>query len=273
MARTGFIGAGNMATSIIGGLLQAGHVASDIRASDPAPSERAQKSGIDIVNDNSQICRWADVLVLAVKPQTMEGVCKQIAPTMQKHRALIISIAAGITSNSICHWLGASVPCIRVMPNTPALHGLGMSGFFANEQCSANDIETALSLMQTVGKVIQVRDEPTIDLVTAISGSGPAYFFLLIEAMIKSGMTQGLSEQEARTLATQTAIGAAAMADQSDTSVQDLRRRVTSPGGTTERAIATMIDGGFFELIDDAVRAAALRSVELSTQLGVNPDE
>ena len=273
MARTGFIGAGNMASSIIGGLLQAGHAPSHIRASDPTPSEYVKESGIDILNDNSELCRWADVLVLAVKPQSMEGVCKQIAPAFREHNALIISIAAGITSNSICSWLGTSVPCIRVMPNTPALLGLGMSGFFANKQCSTGDIETALSIMQTVGKVIQVHDENTIDLVTAISGSGPAYFFLLIEAMIKSGMAQGLSEQEARTLATQTAIGAAAMADQSETSVQELRRRVTSPGGTTERAIATMIDGGFFKLIDDAVQAAALRSVELSRQLGVNPDE
>ena len=273
MAKIGFIGAGNMASSIVGGLLQAGQNVADIRASDPAPTEQTKLLGIEIVNDNDEICRWSDVLVLAVKPQIMENVCRQIAPTLQQHPALIISIAAGIRTKSICNWLGAPVPCIRVMPNTPALVGRGMSGIYANDRCSPEDIETASALMQTVGEVIQVHDETSIDLVTAISGSGPAYFFLLIEAMIKSGMAQGLSEQSARTLATQTAVGAAAMANQSDSSIQELRRRVTSPGGTTERAIEAMLNGDFIKLIDEAIRAAADRSVELSRELGGNPDE
>jgi pyrroline-5-carboxylate reductase len=273
MTRIGFIGAGNMASSLIGGLLQAGHAASEIRASDPAPTDQALTLGIEIINDNDELTRWAEVLVLAVKPQIIQPVCQQIANEIQHHPALIISIAAGITSNSITNWLGKPVACIRVMPNTPALLGLGMSGLYANDQTGQDDIETARSIMRTVGKVLQFQEESMIDVVTAISGSGPAYMFLLIEAMIEAGKAMGLNEDDARTLATQTAAGAATMAMHSETTIAELRRRVTSPGGTTERAINTMLNGGFMELMSDAIEAAAQRSVELSKELGENPDE
>jgi pyrroline-5-carboxylate reductase len=272
MTRIGFIGAGNMACSMIGGLLQAGHPVHDIRASDPAPPEQAKALGIEIINDNAAMEQWADVLVLAVKPQVLQSICAQIAAHIANHHVLVVSIAAGIKSDSITGWLGTPTACIRVMPNTPALLGLGMSGLYANEQSTAQDIETATTIMQTVGKVIRFPQESMIDIVTAMSGSGPAYFFLMIEAMIKSGTSQGLSEEQARMLAAQTASGAATMAMQSDSSIEELRRRVTSPGGTTERAIQTLIDGGFIELVDDAIRAAAKRSVELSRELAGDND-
>ena len=273
MKKIGFIGAGNMASSLIKGLLNADYDVSCIRASDPKPSEQLLDLGIELVNDNPEITRWADVIVLAVKPQSMQAVCRQISAQVKTQPLLVISIAAGIRSDAIIKWLQVPVPCIRVMPNTPAMYGAGMSGLFANNHAGQDDINTASAIMQTAGKVIHFPNEDMIDAVTAISGSGPAYFFLLIEHMISAGTELGLSETDARLLATQTALGAATMALQPEADVADLRRRVTSPGGTTERALQTFIDGGFPQLVTAAVHAAAERSRELSAQLEANKND
>jgi len=273
MNKIGFIGAGNMASSIIGGLLNAGYATDNIRASDPSPAQSDLSLDIEVLNDNEAIAEWADIIILAVKPQVLKTVCKQIAGQVKQHDKLIISIAAGIRSTSITDWLGADAACIRVMPNTPALLGLGMSGLYANPHTSGEQVNTASDIMQTVGKVAQFDNEEMIDSVTAISGSGPAYFFLLIEAMIKAGIQQGLNEDDAKSMVLQTAVGAATMAVQSDVDTEELRRRVTSPGGTTERAIQTLLDGDFMQLISSAIDAASKRSVELSSELAGNNDE
>jgi len=267
MSKIGFIGAGNMASSLIGGLLKAEYKADDIRASDSSPVDKEKQLGVQVINDNQAIADWADIIVMAVKPQVLQSVCKQIAEHVRERDSLIVSIAAGIRSDTITQWLGSNIACIRVMPNTPALVGLGMSGLYANPQTSQAQIDTAREIMQTVGQVIQLNDESMIDAVTAVSGSGPAYFFLFMEAMIKAARQQGLSEDDARSLVLQTALGAATMAIQSDVDTEELRHRVTSPGGTTERAIQTMQDNNIMQSISDAIDAAARRSVELSNEL------
>ena len=270
MDKIGFIGAGNMASSLIGGMISAGMDVHDIRAYDPSPSTQAEQLGIMFMPDNESLVTWANTLVLAVKPQAMPDVCRQIADAIDPQRHLIISVAAGITTDSITKWLGQQLACIRVMPNTPALLGQGMSGIYANPLVSPDRVQTTMQILSTVGKVLEFEHEKTIDAVTAVSGSGPAYFFLLMEAMIQAAVRQGLAEDDARILVLQTAIGAAAMAQDSDVDIAELRRRVTSPGGTTERAIQTMLDGDFMQLVEQAVDAAARRSVELSKEMSGN---
>jgi len=269
MNRIGFIGAGNMASSIIGGLINAGFSADGIRVSDPSPMEQIRQLDIEVMPDNQSLARWADIIVLAVKPQALQPVCTQISEQVSQHH-LIVSIAAGIRSTSITNWLAADVACVRVMPNTPALLGLGMSGLYATPQTSEEQVKQATNIMGTTGRVVRFNNEAMIDAVTAVSGSGPAYYFLLMEAMIKAAVQQGLSEGDARLLVTQTALGAATMAQQSDVEVDELRRRVTSPGGTTEQAIKTLLDGNFMQLVNDAIDAAARRSIELSDEMDRN---
>lgn len=266
MDNIGFIGAGNMAGSLISGLLHADIAADHIRASDPAPANH--DLGIHFAHSNQELALWADVLVLAVKPQVLKTVCVEIASAVQGKKPLIVSIAAGIRSEAIDHWLGGAQSIIRIMPNTPALIGLGMSGMYANPACTATHRLTAEQVMQTIGAYIWCADENEIDAVTAVSGSGPAYFFLFIEGLIKAATAQGLPPEAAKKLALQTARGAAQMALESEHDVMELRRRVTSPGGTTERAIQTFNEGQLEQLINKAVDAAAKRSVELSAELG-----
>ena len=273
MNKIGFIGAGNMASSLIGGLLNAGHAAADIMASDPTPCDQVAKLGIALIDNNIAIAEWADVIVLAVKPQVLKSVCVTISEQVKQRNNLIISIAAGIRSGTITDWLGTDAACIRVMPNTPALVGLGMSGLFANPHTSKQQTSIATDIMKTVGRVMAFDKEEMIDAVTAISGSGPAYFFLFMEAMSNAAIQQGLSEADARTLVLQTALGAASMAEQTDVSIDELRRRVTSPGGTTEQAIKTLLNGKLPELVEQAVDAAAKRSIQLSIELAGNDNE
>lgn len=274
MNKIGFIGAGNMAGSLINGLLNnASFKARDIRASDPTPGALAQQSGIKLMPDNPSLVNWADVVVLAVKPPLIRPICQQIAAHIKTERHLVISIAAGIRSASIIDWLAQPVACVRVMPNTPALIGLGISGLYANPQSSAEQIEIARRILQAVGKVVQFKQESALDAVPAVSGSGPAYFFLLMEAMQKAAVQQGLNEADAKLLVTQTALGATNMATAPDADITQLRQCVTSPGGTTEQAINTLLDGGFMPLVDAAVSAAAQRSVSLSNEMDDTPDE
>ena len=270
--RIAFIGGGNMAASLIGGLRAQGLPASAICASDPGADRRTElhdAHGIDTFADNAQAVAGADVVVLAVKPQVMQTVCRDLAPHLQANQ-LIVSIAAGITCASLQQWLGADTPraIVRCMPNTPALLRQGVSGLFANAAVSDEQKRQAEQLLSAVGLALWLDREELIDAVTAVSGSGPAYFFLLIEAMTAAGEQLGLPRDIAAELTLHTALGAARMACESDVEAAELRRRVTSPNGTTEAAIKAFQAGGLEALVQQAMDAAARRSAELAEQLG-----
>ena len=263
-----FIGAGNMASSLIGGLRQQGVAAQQIRASDPGAAQRQslqENFGIDTYSDNGLAVNGADVIVLAVKPQILRMVCERLAPLLNEQQ-LIISIAAGISTASLSQWLGERA-IVRCMPNTPALIQQGVSGLYANAQVNQLQRQQAQQLLSAVGLAVWLDDESLIDAVTAVSGSGPAYFFLLIEAMTQAGIKLGLPASTAALLAKHTAQGAANMACQSTVDAAQLRQQVTSPNGTTEAAIRTFEQGGFTALVDAAVHSAAHRSQELAQQL------
>ncbi|MGV8862539.1 MAG: pyrroline-5-carboxylate reductase [Pseudomonas sp.] len=267
--RIAFIGAGNMATSLIGGLRAQGVDAALIRASDPGAEQRAKvaaEHGIELFADNAQAIEGADVVLIAVKPQMMKAVCEALRPSI-KPGQLVVSIAAGITCASMNKWLGEH-PIVRCMPNTPALLRQGVSGLYATARVSSEQREQAGQLLSAVGIVLWLDDEKQLDAVTAVSGSGPAYFFLLIEAMTAAGEKLGLPRETAAQLTLQTALGAALMATGSDVDAAELRRRVTSPAGTTEAAIKSFQAGGFEALVETALTAAAHRSAEMAEQLG-----
>lgn len=267
--RIAFIGAGNMAASLIGGLRAQGVEASMIRASAPGAETReriATEHGIQVFADNAETIEGADVVVLAVKPQMMKAVCQALKPSL-KPQQLIVSVAAGITCASLTQWLGEP-PVVRCMPNTPSLLRQGASGLFANDRVSPAQREQAEHLLSAVGIAVWVEQEQHMDAVTAVSGSGPAYFFLMIEAMTAAGVKLGLPQDVARTLTLQTALGAAFMATGSDVEASELRRRVTSPGGTTAAAIQAFQQGGFEALVQTALEAARHRSAEMAEQLG-----
>lgn len=272
--RIAFVGAGNMAASLIGGLCAQGLDARSITASDPFAEQRdkvAAEHGIQVFADNADAIKDAEVVVLAVKPQAMKNVCLALAPQLQGNQ-LIVSIAAGITCASLQTWLStAQAPTrsiVRCMPNTPALLRQGVSGLYANAQVSSAQRQQAEQLLSAVGVALWLDEEQLIDAVTAVSGSGPAYFFLLIEAMTAAGEKLGLPAATAAQLTLQTALGAARMAVASEVDAAELRRRVTSPAGTTEAAIKAFQAGGFEALVEQALNAAAHRSAELAEQLG-----
>ncbi|MBN3863003.1 pyrroline-5-carboxylate reductase [Pseudomonas frederiksbergensis] len=267
--RIAFIGAGNMAASLIGGLRAKGLDAAQIRASDPGEETRARvhaEHGIEMFADNTQAIEGVDVVVLAVKPQAMKAVCEAIRPSLKPNQ-LVVSIAAGITCASMNNWLGTQ-PIVRCMPNTPALLRQGVSGLYATAKVSAEQRQQAQELLSAVGTALWLDEEQQLDAVTAVSGSGPAYFFLLIEAMTAAGVKLGLPAEIAAQLTVQTALGAAHMAVASDVDAAELRRRVTSPAGTTEAAIKSFQAGGFEALVEKALGAAAHRSAEMAEQLG-----
>ncbi|WP_350598820.1 pyrroline-5-carboxylate reductase [Pseudomonas sp. 65/3-MNA-CIBAN-0223] len=267
--RIAFIGAGNMAASLIGGLRAKGLEAELIRASDPGAETRskvAAEHAIAVFADNAEAIKDAEVVVLAVKPQAMKAVCEAIRPNLKPNQ-LVVSIAAGITCASMNNWLGAQ-PIVRCMPNTPALLRQGVSGLFATAEVSAEQRQQAEELLSAVGIALWLDEEQQLDAVTAVSGSGPAYFFLLIEAMTAAGVKLGLPADIAAQLTVQTALGAAHMAVASDVDAAELRRRVTSPAGTTEAAIKSFQAGGFEALVEKALGAAAHRSAEMAEQLG-----
>ncbi|MEE9596563.1 MAG: pyrroline-5-carboxylate reductase, partial [Acidiferrobacterales bacterium] len=240
-AMIGFIGAGNMGRSLAGGLLKSGWDRQRLVLADAVPEQRqvvGNLLGLTVYADNNEVADRADVLVLATKPQQMRAVCKGVAPAVQRRKPLIVSIAAGVRINNIEDWLGGNLPIVRVMPNTPALVNSGASGLFANPRVSDRQRELAESILRTVGVAIWLSSEDQLDAVTGVSGSGPAYFFLAMEALEQAAVEQGLDAATARLLAVETAFGAAKMALESGTDPAELRRNVTSPGGTTERAIA-----------------------------------
>ncbi|MGH1486245.1 MAG: pyrroline-5-carboxylate reductase [Cellvibrionaceae bacterium] len=268
MTNITFIGAGNMAASIIGGLIKQGYNAGNIIASDPNQSsldQLQQQFGIAISTDNLKACEQAKVVVLAVKPQILKLVCETLKPGLTTS-PLIISIAAGIGINSLSNWLGNELPIVRCMPNTPALVQQGATGLYANAKVDDEQRQQTQQLLDAVGTTVWLEEEGQIDAVTAISGSAPAYFFLLMEAMIEAGIKQGLSREQAQQLTLQTAAGAATLALNSDVTVDELRRRVTSPGGTTEQAILSFEQANFQGIVEDAMLACAERSQEMAAE-------
>jgi len=206
--------------------------------------------------------------VLATKPQVLREVCRRLAETLHDHKPVIVSIAAGVRSSDINAWLGNGFSVIRVMPNQPALLGLGVSAVYANERSTAQDREIATTIMTAVGKVVLVDDEEDIDSVTAISGSGPAYFYLLIDILAKTAVAMGLDENSARTLAVETAAGAAALATHCDDAMDDLIARVRSPGGTTAAALDSLEQQDVRAIFAGALQAAKSRATEMADEAG-----
>jgi len=270
-AKIGFIGGGNMAGSLIKGLIADGYPASDIWVSDLDEAKLEayrDQFGIHSTVDNNELANEVSVVVLAVKPQVLKSVSEDIKGVVKERAPLVVSIAAGIRSKDITNWLGGEATIVRCMPNTPALVGSGATGLFANEQVSGEQRDQAESIMRSVGLIVWVDDEPLLDAVTAVSGSGPAYYFLMMEAMEKTAIGMGVSKESARLLVQQTALGAAKLAMESSDSPEALRRKVTSPGGTTEQAISSFEESGFRNVVDRALKAAQDRSVDLSDELG-----
>lgn len=267
MSNICFIGAGNMAQSIIGGLISSGTPKTNIWAT--ARSEAKQKTlraiGVNVTSNNLKAIEACRIIILAVKPQMLFGVCEQIAPFIGDK--LIISVAAGVTCESLERWLGANTAIVRCMPNTPSLISQGASGLFANSRVSSLQKQATSAILTTVGKVHWVEDEALMHTVTAVSGSGPAYFFLFLEAMIDAATKQGLDATTARSLAIQTAKGAALLAEQSEENLKLLRQKVTSPGGTTEQAIIAFESAGLRESVSKAMHACAERSKTMAKEL------
>ncbi|MGN6113840.1 MAG: pyrroline-5-carboxylate reductase [Luteimonas sp.] len=263
-----FIGGGNMARSLIGGLVARGVPGASIRVAEPVDALRealARDFGAAVFGSGADaVAAGAGTWVLAVKPQVMRAVCEALAPQAQAARPLVVSIAAGITAAQLDRWLGGGVAVVRCMPNTPALLGAGVTGRFATAGVDAAGRAAAQQLLASAGETVWIGDEAWMDAVTAVSGSGPAYIFLLAEAMQAAAVAEGLPADAARTLVLQTILGAARMLTEGDADAAELRRRVTSPNGTTQAAVETFEAGGFRELVAGAVRAATERGRALS---------
>jgi len=267
----GFIGAGNMARCLAGGLLTNGWAHDRLVFSDPDRQQReAIKTGlgVNVLENNTDCAARAQVLVLAVKPQVLKAVAQEMAAVVQASKPLVISIAAGIPTEALQRWLGGALAVVRVMPNTPALVGSGASGLYANELVSPEQRDLAESLLRAVGVTVWLEREELLNAVTAVSGSGPAYFFLFMEALEEAAVRAGLDRATARLLTLETAYGAAKMALEGGEEPAQLRARVTSPGGTTEQAIKLMEHEQLRAIVDRAVQAARTRSQELARLLG-----
>lgn len=266
-----FIGAGNMAGAIIGGMIESGFTAEAITATSPDDavlSPLRERLGIHTTTDNAAAVAEADVVVLAVKPQIMRQVCEGLRDAAQARRPLIVSVAAGLPAETLERWLGGELPVVRCMPNTPSLVGAGAAGLYANARVDEAQRRLATELMEAVGLVEWVDDEALLEAVTAVSGSAPAYFFLMFEAMEEAGVRLGLPADTARRLAMQTAFGAAKMAMASDKPPAELKRNVMSPGGTTERAIEHLEQAGLRTALAEAMEACAARAREMADELG-----
>ncbi|OHY81456.1 pyrroline-5-carboxylate reductase [Marinobacter sp. AC-23] len=265
-----FIGAGNMASAIIGGMLDSGFKASSIWASAPNDDHLQsirKRFGISVTTDNRYCAQQADMVVLAVKPQAMADVCRDIAPIAQNTRPLMVSIAAGLGTDTLDEWLGGGLPIVRVMPNTPSLVGKGAAGLFASEGVSGPQKEMVQSIFEGIGLAVWVEDEALLHGVTALSGSGPAYFFLMLESLEAAATEAGVNPKTARQLAVQTMAGAAEMAAKSEHDPAQLKKNVMSPGGTTEQAVNTFEEGGMRDLVKKAYNAAYNRSEEMAKEL------
>lgn len=270
--RIAFIGGGNMARGLIGGLLGQGATASQLTVAEPNETARAtlvRDFGVSVTADNAAAVAGARVVILAVKPQLMADVARALSPALQATRPLVISVAAGIRADRLQLWLGTDIPVVRSMPNRPALIGAGATGLYASATLSADDRALAQQVLATTGVCMWVRNEGDIDAVTALSGSGPAYFFRLAELMAEAGVAQGLEPDVARRLAAQTLAGAGQLvAADAAPDLARMRAEVTSKGGTTEAALNRFAEQGFDRLVAAAMAAAAQRSRELAEQFG-----
>ena len=263
-----FIGGGNMASALIGGLVNTGHPADRVQVIEPDAAARTRlhvQSGVS-ANASAEGLPACDIAVLAVKPQLLRGVAREHATSLTE--ALVVSVAAGIRLPDLARWLGGHSRIVRAMPNTPALVGHGVTGLAASAGVSDGDRSAVQALFDAVGTVVWVDGDAGIDLVTAISGSGPAYMMLMVEALTEAGIGQGLSAERAEQLALGTMAGAVALMQSSQETPATLRERVTSPGGTTERGIAAMQAGHFAGIMADAVTAARVRAGELGDLFG-----
>ena len=272
--KVAFVGGGNMTRAIAGGLIDSGFPPCDLLISEPAAARRKvlqhELPGCMITRRNDAVAGKAGQIVLAVKPQVLPQVCRELATTVQQSRPVVISIAAGVRSHDIESWLGGNIAVVRVMPNQPALIRKGVSGLYANEQTSDTQRALATEIIAAIGKVVQVSTEADIDTVTAISGSGPAYFFLLIDMLIDAGIRLGLDAATAQTLAIETAKGASILADRENEPMKNLIDRVRSPGGTTAAALDSLEADSVRDIFASAITAARQRAVTMADQAHAN---
>jgi pyrroline-5-carboxylate reductase len=266
--KIGIIGGGNMARAIAGGLLRGGMHATNLFISEPVVERcdqlRRELFGAHITEDNRIVAQRADVILFAVKPQILQPVCRELAADIQQNQPLVMSIAAGPCSTDIEEWLGGDLAVIRVMPNQPAMIDQGISALFANALASESQRNLAEKIMAAVGHVIWLDDEAKMDAVTAISGTGPAYFYLLIDVMIESAIAYGIDETTARQLAVETARGATALAAAETEDMSRLIERVRSPGGTTMAAFEFLDAKDARGIFTAAIDKAATRAAELA---------
>lgn len=270
--RVAIIGGGQMARALVGGWLARGAPAENIAIADPAEAQRdwlaRRFQQIALHADNAKAAAQANVWVMAVKPHQLAEVAGALAILAAEQRPLVISIVAGIGAADLSRWLGGHASVVRAMPNRPALIGAGVTGLYAGSEVGENDRATTERLLEAVGTAVWVGSESDIDLVTAVSGSGPAYFFLLIELLEAAAIAQGLPPEVARKLAVGTAAGAAALAKASGEEPSVLREQVTSKGGTTAAALEVFREAGLDMIVARAVAAAAERSREIAAEFG-----
>lgn len=270
-SKIAFIGSGNMANSLVGGLVADDYDPDCVFVAGPSQAKLdlfSEKYNVRCTQNNQTAAENSDVIVLCVKPQTIHKVVAELADVIAEKEALILSIAAGIRCENIEQWLKAQPAIVRCMPNTPALLGVGATALYANKKVTEAQQEMAESIMRSVGTTLWLDDEHLLDVVTALSGSGPAYFFLIIESMQEAAIALGLPEKAAKLLTLQTALGAARMAFESTDSADILRERVTSPGGTTEKALEVLQAGHIKELFAEAIKQASIKAEQLSQQRG-----
>ncbi len=266
-----FIGGGNMARSLIGGLIADGTDPSTLWVADASQEQLSavkEHLAVNTTTSNLEAAAKADIVILAVKPQILSTVACELAEVAREHNPLFLSVAAGIREQDLNRWLGGDATIVRAMPNTPALIQSGATALIANNKVTQAQRNQAESIMRSTGLALWLESEAQMDVVTALSGSGPAYYFLIMEALEKAACDLGLAPETARLLTLQTGFGATKMALESSDTLEDLRRRVTSPGGTTEQAIKTLEEGNIRHLLKEALEAAAHRSAELADQFG-----
>lgn len=267
----GFIGSGNMARAILNGLIRNGFPAHALWVSDPDHAQLkaiSESNDIHRTSDNATLVENCHVIILAVKPQILRSVLTPLTASIATHRPLIVSLAAGIPIDSLSRWTAGYTKIIRTMPNTPAQVSLGVTALCAHPDVSESETQSCETIFQSVGITFRITDEAQINLVTALSGSGPAYFFLMLEALENAACQLGMNRPMARELIMQTALGASTLAQMSKLPPKILKAQVTSKGGTTEQALNCFDAGGFADLVLDAVKAAQNRSAELSEQYG-----
>lgn len=272
-----FIGGGNMAGALVGGMAQAGYPMENVWVVEPDSNKHGalrEHAGLN-VTDQSDQADDAAVIVLAVKPQILQSVSRSFATKVQKNKALVVSIAAGIRANDLSRWLGGNVAIVRAMPNTPAMVQTGATALLANEHCDKEHRQLAEMILRAAGLTVWVNNEAQMDAVTAVSGSGPAYYFMFMEAMCAAGAQLGLDSETSRLLTVQTALGAAKMALESSDDLSTLRANVTSPNGTTYEAIQSFEANGLRDVVEKAMQACAARSEDLARELGTDalPDK